>query len=90
MAAENKLGEGQVTSQKKSDPLAAARAARKPKDPNAIPLTDNQKFAVANLRQAAKACKMVISGIEKGNNPSAEVMQSAAILSGAVSSGLFA
>lgn len=57
-----------VTKAKGVDPLAAARAARKPRDPNLAPLTDRQKVVLGQVRLAAKSCKLLAAELANGKD----------------------
>lgn len=53
---------------KQAQPPQLAAAKRKPRDPNLPALTDRQKFMLGQVRAASKACKLLATKLDKGQD----------------------
>lgn len=81
MAVQESSKSGTASVAGKVDPMAAARAARKPRDPNLPVLTPRQKFLLQNVRQASKACKLLAEILNAGADISPAAAEACNVLS---------
>lgn len=89
MAEATSKGKNEGTVSPATDPMAAARAARKAGGSRTANLGESQKFALRSVQGAKKACTILAQSIQSGSLPSPEALQACAVLQGQVGSDLF-
>jgi len=73
-----------------SGPLTGTGKSRKPKKTYSHEMSEQEKFAVAVVMQARKACGLLIDSIRSGNGASGPALQACSVVASQAASIAFA